>query len=51
MDLELVYQDQTVVDDLRTKVGVKRGTAQRVMGDVGHLAKKYRQDKSEDQAV
>jgi hypothetical protein len=39
MDLELIYQDQTVADDLRTKAGVKRGIAQRVVGEVGHWAK------------
>jgi hypothetical protein len=50
MDFELINQDQTVADDLRTKVGVKRGIAQRVVGDVGHWAKKYKQDKTQDQA-
>jgi hypothetical protein len=50
IDLELIYQDQTVVDELRTRVGVKRGVAQRVVGDVGHWAKKYKQDKAQDQA-
>ena len=39
MDLEL-YEDQTIAKDLRTKVGIKRGIAQRVVGDVGHWAKK-----------
>lgn len=40
LDLELIYQDQSVAHDLRTKAGVKRGVALRVLGDVGHWAKK-----------
>lgn len=50
MDLELIYQDQTVADDLMTKVGIKRGIAQWVVGDTDHWAKKYKQDKSQIQA-
>jgi hypothetical protein len=50
MDLELIYQGQAVADDLRTKVGIKRGVAQRVVGDVDHWAKKYKQAKTQDQA-
>ncbi|KIN07039.1 hypothetical protein OIDMADRAFT_46946 [Oidiodendron maius Zn] len=50
MDLELIYQDQTVADDLRTKAGIKRGIAQRIVGDVAHWAKKYKQDKTLDRA-
>jgi hypothetical protein len=50
MDLELIYQDPNVASDLETKLGVKRGIAWRVVGDVGHWAKKYKQDKTQDQA-
>jgi hypothetical protein len=45
MGLEPIYQDQTVADDLRTKAG-----AERVVGGVDHWAKKYKQDKTQDQA-
>ena len=34
MDLQLIYLDQTVTDNLRTRVGIKRGIAQRVVGDI-----------------
>lgn len=50
IDLELIYQDPNVASDLETKLGIKRGIAQQVMGDVGHWAKKYKQDKTQDQA-
>lgn len=40
MDLELIYQDHTVAGDLENIVGIKRGIAWWVVGDVGHWAKK-----------
>jgi hypothetical protein len=36
MDLELIYQDPNIAGDLETKLGVKRGIAWPVVGDVGH---------------
>jgi hypothetical protein len=50
MDLELIYQDPNVASDLETKLGIKRGIAWRVVGDVGYWVKKYKQDKTQDQA-
>jgi hypothetical protein len=50
MDLELIYQDPAVADDLETKVSIKRGIAQRVVGDIDHWVEKYKQAKTQDQA-
>jgi hypothetical protein len=49
MDLELIYRDHTVAGELETIVGIKRGSAWRVVGNVEHWAKKYKQDKTQDQ--
>lgn len=50
IDIEELHQDYNVAHDLETKVGIKRGIAQRVVGDVEYWAKKYKQDKTLDQA-
>ena len=50
MDLEPIYQDHSVAGDLENIVGIKRGIARWVGGDVGHWAKKHKQDKTQNQA-
>jgi hypothetical protein len=49
IDLELVYQNNSLASDLQEKAKVKRGAAWQVISDVGHGAKRYRQDKTQDQ--
>jgi hypothetical protein len=48
IDLELVHQNNSLAGDLQEKAKVKRGAAWRVVGDVGHWAKRYKQDKTQD---
>jgi hypothetical protein len=48
LDLELIHQDQN--PDFLVKRGIKRGIAQRVVGDIGHWVKKYKQDETQEQA-
>jgi hypothetical protein len=48
LDLELIHEDQN--PDFLMKRGIKRGIAQRVVGDIGHWVKKYKQDETQDQA-
>jgi hypothetical protein len=49
IDLEEAYQDHNVACDLQEKAKVKRGAAWRVVGDVGHWAKRYKQDRTGNQ--
>jgi hypothetical protein len=46
LDLELVHQDQN--PDFLVKRGIKRGIAQRVVGDIGYWVKKFKQAETQD---
>jgi len=47
LDLELIHQDQN--PDFLMKRGIKRGIAQRVVGDIGYWVKKYKQAETQEQ--
>jgi hypothetical protein len=44
LDLELISHDRNVADDLEVKAGVKRGIAQRSVGDIDRWVKRHKQD-------
>ena len=46
IDLELIHRDQN--PEFLIKRGVKRGIAQRVVGDIDEWIKKYKQARTEE---
>lgn len=49
IDLEEACQNTDVARRLQDDAKVKRGAAWRVVGDISHWAKRYKQDKTQDQ--